>query len=551
MMAKYFNVTGICIPEKHYMADISATIKEITETLVDQGAYFCINRARQYGKTTTLYLLEKKLRESYIVLSLSFEAADDLFASAYAFAAGLVRRIGKKLKLQGIPAEILNTWNEPLSREFAMEEFSDRITELCDSCKKDIVLMIDEVDKSSDNQIFLSFLGLLRAKYLEQQKGQDHTFKSVILAGVYDIKNLKLKIHPGQETKYNSPWNIAADFDIDMSLTITGIERMLTEYEHDHHTGMDISQTARSIYDYTSGYPYLVSRICKLIDENADASEPDKYSAESRNPGESLPVSCTRLDSAKTECRGWCRAGIAEAVRMILKSTNTLFDDMQKKIMDYPKLKQMIYSILFGGKSFPFYPVSQPVKIGVLFGFIKEEHEQAVIANRIFETFFYDLFLAEDILESQTYDAALQSGNQFVKNGILDMELILTKFLEHYHEIYDNCPEKFTEENGRKLFLLYLKPIINGTGNYYIESRTRSLGRTDVVIDYLGRQTVVELKIWRGNAYQKRGVEQLAGYLEDYQLEKGYLLSFCFNKNKKTGKRVISCGGKMIVEVVV
>lgn len=91
----------------------------------------------------------------------------------------------------------------------------------------------------------------------------------------------------------------------------------------------------------------------------------------------------------------------------------------------------MIYSILFGGKSFPYYPVSQPVKIGVLFRFIEEEEEQAVIANRIFETFFYDLFLAEDILESKTYDTALQSRNQFVKNGILDMELI--RYPEDYH----------------------------------------------------------------------------------------------------------------------
>ncbi len=523
-MAKQFNVTGICIPEKHYMADISATVREITETLVDQGAYFCINRARQYGKTTTLYLLEKKLLERYIVLSLSFEAADDLFTSAYTFAAGLVRRIGKKLKLQEVSSEILDKWNAPLSREFALEEFSDRITQLCSSCRKSIVLMIDEVDKSSDNQIFLSFLGLLRAKYLEQQKGQDHTFKSVILAGVYDIKNLRLKIHPGQEMKYNSPWNIAAEFNIDMSLTVTGIEHMLVEYEQDHHTGMDIPLTARAIYDYTSGYPYLVSRICKLIDE---------------------------YDAPKTGFDGWCQAGVAEAVRMILKSSNTLFDDMQKKLMDDPELKRMIYSILFGGKSFPYYPVSQPVKIGVLFGFIKEENEQAVIANRIFETFFYDLFLAEDILESKTYDAALLSRNQFVKNGILDMELILTKFLEHYHEIYSNSSEKFAEEHGRKLFLLYLKPIINGTGNYYIESRTRSMERTDVVIDYLGRQTVVELKVWRGNEYHKKGEKQLAGYLEDYHLEKGYLLSFCFNKNKKIGKRVILCEGKRIVEVVV
>ena len=28
------------------------------------------------------------------------------------------------------------------------------------------------------------------------------------LAGVYDIKNLKLKLRPGSEHQYNSPWNI-------------------------------------------------------------------------------------------------------------------------------------------------------------------------------------------------------------------------------------------------------------------------------------------------------------------------------------------------------
>ena len=77
--------------------------------------------------------------------------------------------------------------------------------------------MIDEVDKSSDNQIFLSFLGLLREKYLRWQQGKDETFQSVILVGVYDVKNLKLKLHPQEETKYNSPWNIAVDFQMDMS----------------------------------------------------------------------------------------------------------------------------------------------------------------------------------------------------------------------------------------------------------------------------------------------------------------------------------------------
>lgn len=142
-MAKKFCTTGTCIPEKNYMVDLSNRIQQIINQYIESGQYFTINRARQYSKTTLLYLLEKELRkQDYLVLSLSFEAAD-------------------------------------------------------------------EVDKSSDNQIFLSFLGLLREKYLKCQQGKDVTFHSVILAGVYDIKTLKLKLHPQEESKYNSLWNIA------------------------------------------------------------------------------------------------------------------------------------------------------------------------------------------------------------------------------------------------------------------------------------------------------------------------------------------------------
>ena len=100
-------------------------------------------------------------------------------------------------------------------------------------------------------------------------------------------------------------------------------------------------------------------------------------------------------------------------------------------------------------------------------------------------------------------------------------------------------------------FLLYLRPIINGTGNFYIESRTRELRRTDVIVDYQGEQYVIEMKIWRGEEYNQRGEGQLAEYLEYYQLEKGYLLSFNFNQKKTIGIKEIHCNGKTIVEAVV
>ena len=56
-VSKSFNVTGLCVPSKHYMVSLESRIKQIRE-MIDAGDYFVINRARQYGKTTTLAALE-------------------------------------------------------------------------------------------------------------------------------------------------------------------------------------------------------------------------------------------------------------------------------------------------------------------------------------------------------------------------------------------------------------------------------------------------------------------------------------------------------------
>jgi len=60
--------------------------------------------------------------------------------------------------------------------------------------------MIDEVDKISNNLIFLKFLGMLRDKYLRRNAGDDHSFQSVscygILAQIASIKNFYLTPMP-------------------------------------------------------------------------------------------------------------------------------------------------------------------------------------------------------------------------------------------------------------------------------------------------------------------------------------------------------------------
>ena len=71
-MNRYFNINGVCDPAKHYMVDLSDRLHQV-KSLVDRGDYFVINRARQYGKTTTLSQLTHSLSEDYTVFFISFE----------------------------------------------------------------------------------------------------------------------------------------------------------------------------------------------------------------------------------------------------------------------------------------------------------------------------------------------------------------------------------------------------------------------------------------------------------------------------------------------
>ena len=372
---------------------------------------------------------------------------------------------------------------------FTLKPLFEGLGDICQFSDKPIVLMIDEVDSASNNQVFLDFLGQLRAQYIN--RFQQPAFKSVILAGVYDVKNLRHKIRPDEEHKYNSPWNIAADFKIDMSFSKTEIAGMLQEYEKDHHTGMNVDEIAILLYQHTSGYPFLVSRLCQIMDEDIAINYDENG-----------------LKSV------WTRQGFFTAVRMLLAEKNTLFESLSEKLNRYPELNDMLQSLLFTGKAIAYNYYEPAISVATMFGFVKNNHGVLAIAN-------------------------------------LNMRQILERFVIHFNDLYGDSDETFIEQEGRKYFLLYLRPIINGTGNYYIEAETREQKRTDVIVDYRGEQYIIEMKIWHGQEYNTRGEKQLAEYLDAYHVNQGYMISFNFNQKKEIGVQEILIDDKKIIEAVV
>ncbi|MGN0482513.1 MAG: AAA-like domain-containing protein [Lachnospiraceae bacterium] len=523
-MQKVFNVTADCKPEKHYMVKLDSRLAAIKK-LVDKGDYFTINRARQYGKTTTLRALSRYLQAEYTVVLMDFQTfgADEFSdenSFSLSFARGFLRML-KRNQLSGTDlfCQEMESLQEAVKLEknnFRLQRLFEHLSDICASSDRPIVLMIDEVDSATNNQVFLDFLAQLRAYYIDRDV--QPSFQSVILAGVYDVKNLKRKICPEDAHRRNSPWNIATDFDLDMSFSEAEISGMLEEYEKDYQTGMDISLLAQLLHDYTSGYPFLVSRLCKLMDEQVYGRA-----------------------GFETKSQAWTKRGFYEAVRMLLAEKNTLFESLSEKLESFPELNAMLRSLLFTGKSIVYNSYEPSIDVATMFGFVKNQNGTLVMANRIFETWLYNLYLsAADMQNQEIYVASLQDKNQFIVDGHLNMRRVLEKFVVHFQELYGDCTKTFLEEEGRKYFLLYLRPIINGMGNYYIESRTRGLRRTDIIVDYNGEQFVIEMKIWHGEEYHTRGEKQLVGYLEDYHQTKGYMVSFNFNKKKEIGVHEIS-----------
>ena len=515
-MRKRFNVTGSCNPQWHYMVNTEKRFKAV-EDLIDMGEYFTINRARQYGKTTMLNMIWRKLSDRYLVVPLSFEGlGDETFSSPEAFVTSFKRQMARHLTSRQ-NEDLIGIWQD--SDTSSIEDLSLVITDFCKACPKPVVVTIDEVDKSSDNQLFLNFIGMLRNKYLERDReGMNFTFHSVVLAGVYDIKNLKLKLRPDEEKKYNSPWNIAADFNVDMTFHPEEIAQMLNDYENDVHTGMDIKAISEEIYKYTTGYPFLVSYICKMIDEQFDQK--------------------------------WTLESIVKAVKVLVQGGSTLMDDLSKNLENNSEFREFMYSVSVNSTSFSFSLMNPMVNMGNMFSYIRNKDGKVVIHNLIFEEALFMYFTLDYTIKNSAKLSPFQLN--YVRNGQLNMEHVVTRFRDLMREEYRESTEPFLEKEGRLLFLSFLKPIINGLGFYYVEPQTRDNRRMDLVVTYDKQEFVVELKIWHGDKYEEKGRDQLSGYLTTRGMDEGYLVIFDFSKNKQDAEpQWIEWNGKRIFEVVV
>jgi len=523
-VAKKFNITGTCIPSRHYMADTSAKLKRVM-ALIEEGEYFTINRPRQYGKTTTMLRITDLLNQSetYLAFNISFEGiGSDVFLTEQSFSCAFLELlINPMIELgNGSLADFLK---EESLKPDSLEALSKSITALTYRTDKKLVLLIDEVDSSSNNQLFLNFLGMLRSKFLSRDLKTERTFHAVILAGVHDVKTLKLKLRPGEATQYHGPWNIATDFKVEMSLLPHEIVPMLEDYAQERNVALAAPPIAERLYYYTSGYPFLVSALCKIVDEDL-------------LPEKGEPV--------------WIVADVDAAAERLIKSerSNTNFDSLIKNLENNPDLYQLVYRMVIENETINFNVHDPLIDFGVMYGIFRNG-QGLNIHNRIYAEIIVN-YMASKLLTSGRGPTAEIADPYLLPGNVLNIEKILLKFQEYMREQHSGKDRDFIERNGRLVFLAFLKPIINGKGYAFKEPEISEERRLDIAVTFLQYRYAVELKVWRGEAAHEKGLTQLSDYLNRQGLQEGYLVIFEQRAvQKKWGQEWLVVDGKRVFSV--
>ena len=306
------------------------------------------------------------------------------------------------------------------------------------------------------------------------------------------------------------------DFTVDLSFNAEEIASMLRDYSRDKGFQPDIGAIARRLHYYTSGYPYLVSKLCKFIDEQIALSREDKC---------------------------WSVEDVDEGY------TTTLFDSLTKTLENNRKLYEIVSRIAINGTNFPFAITNPVIGLGYAYGIIAPSRDRRCrIHNRIFEQRIYAHIMADLLLAKHVEMSEVGRPENYSDDG-LDVGLILKRFQVFMKENYSGKDAGFLEREGRLLFLSFLRPIINGRGFDFKEPNVSEERRMDIVVTYLRHRYVIALKIWYGPKYHEAGLKQLGEYLDAYSLKDGYLLIFDFGKNKSYKQENIVFDDKRIFAV--
>lgn len=485
-MAKFFNIGGLCFPDKHYMVDPLKRLTEV-ETLIRKELYFTLHAPRQTGKTTYLYALARKLSAEgkYIPLVVSFEQAGYRSITVEKANELLIARIHEGASQQ-LPKKY---WPpKPENEKFLNIHFY--LKTWCQSQEKPIVLFIDEIDALLD-EVLISILRQLRDGYQYRPKFFP---SSVVLVGLRDVRDYKEKIRSEVESwGTGSPFNIKSESLFLKNFSREEVDELLDQ--HTRETGQVFSKDVKKeIFYLTKGQPWLTNA---LANQMVFKILGDDYS------------------------KKITREIVWEAKNQLILRRDTHLDNLVEKLKE-KRVKNIVQAIINGENLHYDILVDDIAYIRDL-GIVSQS-SPLEFANPIYAEIIPRVMAAP---MQESFPKEIQTPWFIKEDGTLDMEKALKKFQEYYRRNSGAWLERYEyKESAHHLLLMaFLQRIVNAGGEIIREMAVGN-GRIDMLVKFGNQEFALELKVKRDRYTIEDGKEQLTRYLDGLGLKQGYLVIF-------------------------
>jgi hypothetical protein len=496
-MQKYFNVAGPCFPGKHYMLDATERLHNEVIDLIKNEQYFVFHAARQCGKTTLLLEMTNKLNKSgeYYALYCTLENTSVASDPEICIPA-IINALEMALENYDMP------FIDKFKKDIDLSDFTNALVRaLRNYCKlldKPLVIFFDEADCLTENAL-LSFLRQLRNGYVNRIVAPFPS--SVALVGMRNLRDYKVRVRDNQATLGTaSPFNIIKE-----SLTIrnfTKDEVAMLYHQHTEATGQLFEVAAIALaFEQTQGQPWLVNAIaCEIIEKQLK----NDYT---------LPITAEM---------------VTEAIQTIIKRRDVHIDQLLDKLKEQ-RVQQIIEPMILG-ETGDIDRMSDDYNYVKDLGLIKEEKSIIMPANPIYKEVIIRMLsynTQQDIAESMPQ----YQMPRYFKDGKIDINYLLTDFQQFWRENSEIWEERYQYKEAAPHLIMqgFLQRVVNGGGLILREFATGKK-RMDLCLLYEGKKYPIELKLWRGEKYFDKSVNQIADYSDIMGCKEAWLI--IFNKNK-------------------
>ena len=501
---RFFNTEGPVRPDDHYaIPPLDRMDVDELLSLIRAKRYFVLHAPRQTGKTSVLIALRDLLNSGkagnfrcvHINVEVAQVARDDTASGIRA----ILSMMAARALLLGDDF-LRKSWNEILAASDPNDALRDVLMHWCLADPTPLVLLVDEID-SLVGDTLLSVLRQLRAGYEQRPEGFP---QSVVLCGVRDIRDYRIRSSAGEVIAGGSPFNVAAK-SLRMG-DFTEAETRALMAQHTEETGQRFSAAALdSVWTQTRGQPWLVNALC------AGACFDNKAGRD-----RSRPIEVDDVYAAREE---------------LILSRRTHLDQLAHKLEE-ARVRRVVEPLLSGGEvQHDGRDLEYVRDLGLLAPDSPPRMANPIYAEVVPRELGYVLQDSLDVQVAWYVD----------DDGGLDMDKLLTAFRTFFGEHAEHWLDHLGEyrEAGPQLILqAYLHRVVNGGGRIEREYGL-GRGRTDLLVLWpreagqpsdLWERFVVECKVLRDSARKslewtiERGVKQTLGYMKKCGAEEGHLV---------------------------